>query len=67
VILLTTNTNTKGWFNGASLAYDASMLVLIMAVTQPSIYALNIGGILKKRKFNQLREKAEAGEEIAMT
>lgn len=31
VILLTTNLDAKGWFVGASLAYDASMLILIMA------------------------------------
>lgn len=67
VILLTTNDNVRGWFNGASLAYDASMLILIMAITQPSVYALNIGGWLKKRKFNKLRAKAEAGEKVPIT
>ena len=33
VILLTTNKNAKYWFDDASLAYDASMLILIMATT----------------------------------
>ena len=56
VILLTTNKNTKGWFSGASLAYDASMLILIMAITQPTIYAMNIGGYFKNRKLEKLRE-----------
>jgi hypothetical protein len=67
VILLTTNTNTKGWFDGASLAYDASMLILIMATTQPVIYALNIGGRLKKRKIEKLKKQQEDGEDVVMT
>lgn len=33
IILLTTNSKVTGWFDGASLAYDATMLVLIMATT----------------------------------
>lgn len=49
------------------MAYDASMLILIMAITQPTIYAMNIGGYFKNRKLNQLREKAEAGEEVKIT
>ena len=31
VILLLTNKDTKGWFNSASLAYDATILISIMA------------------------------------
>lgn len=31
VILLLTNKDTKGWFDGASLAYDATLLISIMA------------------------------------
>jgi hypothetical protein len=56
VILLTTNNNVKGWFGDASLAYDASMLIIIMALSQPVIYALNIGGRMKKRKIEKLKE-----------
>ena len=56
VILLTTNNNVKGWFGDASLAYDASMLIIIMALSQPVIYALNIGGKMKKRKIEKLKE-----------
>jgi hypothetical protein len=33
VILLTTNPNPRGWFGGASLAYDAALLIIIMAST----------------------------------
>lgn len=67
VILLTTNPYVKGWFGGASLAYDASILIVIMACSQPMIYALNIGGRLKKRKIEKLKEKQEAGEDSVMT
>ena len=55
VILLVTNKNTKGWFGGASLAYDATLLITIMAFQTPILYALNIGGRLKKRKIEQLK------------
>jgi len=67
VILLTTNDNVKGWFGGASLAYDASILIAIMAATQPTIYALNIGGRMKKNKIEKLKAKQEAGEDVVMT
>ena len=67
VILLLTNDRTKGWFKGASLAYDATLLISIMAFQTPVIYALNIGGRLKKRKIRKLIEQQEAGEDVVMT
>ena len=67
VILLLTNKDTKGWFDGASLAYDATLLIAIMAFQNPILYLLNIGGIMKKRKIESLKEKQEAGEDVVMT
>ena len=68
VILFATNNDVAGWFGGASLAYDASMLMLTMASSSPVFYALNIGGRMKKRKIEKLKaQQCIAGEDVVMT
>jgi uncharacterized membrane protein YqjE len=39
--------NTTKWFDRAGLVYDATLLMMLMAVTDPILYLVNIPGIVK--------------------
>lgn len=52
VILVLTNGNPKNWFKGGSLAYDASILIFIMAVQAPLIYVMNPKALVRKYKIH---------------
>jgi len=64
IIIVLVNKNTRNWFEGGSVAYDASFLMMIMAFQKPLLYALNIGGWLKKRSIEKQIEK---GDKCVMT
>lgn len=53
IIIVLVNENTKAWFDGGSVAYDATFLMMIMAFQKPLLYALNISGRLKKRSIEK--------------
>ena len=64
VILVVTNTTVKYWFNGGSLAQDAMILVIIMAISNPIVYLLDFPGIINKlKKFYYIR----LGDECKLT
>lgn len=48
------------WFDRAGLVYDATVLMLLMAVTDPILYFLNIPGIVKW--FKILGEKSKGND-----
>jgi hypothetical protein len=64
VILVLTNPDPKNWFKGGSLAYDATILIVIMAIQTPFVYLMNPNQI--KKSFTIWREKGK-GEESKVT
>jgi len=42
--------NTTKWFDRAGLVYDATILMMLMAITDPILYLLNIPGKIKSLK-----------------
>lgn len=60
LILLLVNKNTQMWFKDGSVAYDATYLMIIMAIQKPLLYSLNIGGRIKKRSIEKQIEKGDA-------
>ena len=59
VILVITNGDPKGWFNGGSLAYDASLLIAIMVVQTPITYLMNPTQVMKSVKIWQEKKKGD--------
>lgn len=64
IIIVLVNKDTKRWFNGGSVAYDATFLMMTMAFQKPLFYALNISGRLKKRSIEKQIKK---GDKCKMT
>ena len=64
VILVLTNPDPKNWFKGGSLAYDATILIVIMAIQTPFLYLANPTQI--KKSITIWREKGK-GEESKLT
>lgn len=64
LILVLTNPNPKNWFKGGSLAYDATILILIMVFQSPVLYLMNPTQIMKSYKI--WKEKGK-GEESKLT
>lgn len=52
------------WFDRAGLVYDATVLMLLMAVSDPILYLINIPGIVKSLKICLEKSK---GEECKLT
>lgn len=59
IIIVLVNKNTRNWFEGGSVAYDATFLMIIMAFQKPLLYALNISGRMKKRSIDKQIEKGD--------
>lgn len=61
LLLLIINFNqTTSWFDNAGLVYDATVLMILMAVTNPIMYVVNIPGIIKWLKiWNEKRKDTE--------
>jgi len=38
----------KTWFDGGQLVYQATVLIVLMALTNPVVYMINPAGIIKK-------------------
>lgn len=56
--------NTTKWFDRAGLVYDATLLMMLMAVTDPILYLVNIPGIIKWIKVCIEKNK---GDECQLT
>jgi hypothetical protein len=63
LLIINFNGATK-WFDKAGLVYDATVLMMLMAVTDPILYFLNIPGIIKWLKI--YREKSK-GDDCTLT
>ena len=65
LLLLIINFNVATlWFDKAGLVYDATVLMILMAVTDPILYLINPPTIIKKIKIYIEKSK---GEESQMT
>lgn len=60
LLLIINFDSTTSWFDGAGLVYDATVLMILMAVTNPIMYMINppsmiksIKACLEKRKGDQ--------------
>jgi hypothetical protein len=47
LIIINYDSATK-WFDRAGLAYDATLLMMLMALAEPILYLINVPGIIKK-------------------
>ena len=41
----------KTWFDGGQLVYEATVLIILMAITDPIVYLINPAGIIKAIKI----------------
>jgi len=64
LMLVLVNPDPKQWFNGGNLAYDASMLVTILAFQNPFMDLISYPYYLKKLKICLQKSK---GEECSLT
>ena len=60
LILVLVNKETRNWFTGGSLAYDATTLMVSAAIQAPLMYVINIPGRLKQRKIDKEMEKEKS-------
>lgn len=63
IYIININVATQ-WFDRAGLVYDATVLMILMAVTDPILYALDIPG--KVKWFKVCLEKSK-GDECKLT
>lgn len=64
VILVTVSTDSSKWFENGNLVYNATILIIIMAVQQPIVYAMDIPGIIK---WIQKKMAMSKGDESTLT
>jgi hypothetical protein len=64
VILVATNTEPKDWFKGGNLAFDASILMIMMAFQTPILLISDYQGIIKRWYVSKEEEK---GDECTLT
>lgn len=49
LLIINYDSATK-WFDGGGLVYDASILMILMAITNPVTYVMDFGGLINKAK-----------------
>lgn len=58
LVIININFATR-WFDAGGLVYDASVLMILMAISEPIVYVLNPPGWIKKAKICYQMSKGE--------
>ena len=60
IILIVINYDrVTNWFNRAGLVYDATILMLLMAFSDPILYLINVPRIIKKIRIHYEMRKGD--------
>lgn len=59
LVLVFVNENPANWYKGGDLVYDATVLIIILAIQAPLLDAIYIPGLIKKFKIRSERAKGE--------